>query len=108
MNEITAKSHRTSIFIGGDYNQAKHICRKFTFENTLCVNVKKCDFIYYGGEQSGVEVELIQYSRFPSTISENMQMARKLCNKLMDGLYQKSATIINNKESIYITNQDEH
>lgn len=83
----TAQTIRFDIFIAGDVETAKSICRKHCFDVGLCVTVEPISYIYTGGEEVGVRVGLINYPRFPTTKSVLRQKAHALGRELMDGLY---------------------
>ena len=54
------------IYMAGDLQIAKHICREFCMVG-LCINISETDYIYTMGEEIGFCVELINYPRFPAT-----------------------------------------
>lgn len=81
------------IFIAGDHQQAKQVCREYCLEVGLCVTVEPVDYIYTGGEEAGVRVGLINYPRFPSTDEELLLRARELADRLMHRLCQHSYSI---------------
>lgn len=88
-----ANSYEIKIFIAGDYNQAKQICREFCMEEGACVTVTPTSYVYTGGEETGVIVGFINYPRFPATGYDALQKAKRLAEKLMTGLCQHSYTI---------------
>lgn len=89
------------IYIAGDYDLYRNICRKFCFHIGLCVNIRKCDYIYTGGEETGVIVELINYARFPSNRVEIKQIAIELAFELMDEGCQTSFSITDGDKSYF-------
>jgi hypothetical protein len=82
------------IYIAGDFEVAKNICRKYCNDIPFCVNISKVDYIYTGGEEQGIRVGLINYPRFPMTKDTLKQHAHDIANTLMLGLYQHSYTIV--------------
>jgi hypothetical protein len=90
----TANSMRFDIFIAGDLDQAKQVCREHCFSVGLCVTVEPVAYIYTGGEESGVRVGLINYPRFPSTHDELLAKAQALAAALMERLCQHSYSIV--------------
>lgn len=90
----TVDTIRFDIFIAGDVEQAKQVCREYCFDAGLCVTVKPVTYIYTGGEESGVRVGLINYPRFPSTEGELRVKARDLAETLMRRLCQHSFSIV--------------
>lgn len=61
----TCTSYPVSIFMAGDYNAAREICRAYCDEVGYCVTVTPTSYVYTGGEESGFIVGLINYPRFP-------------------------------------------
>lgn len=93
MTPTTAPSCPISIFIAGDYDRARQICREFCFGVGACVTVTPTTYIYTGGEEAGVIVGFINYPRFPATLSDLENKAMQLADDLMHGLCQNSFTI---------------
>lgn len=98
-----APSARFDIFMAGDIQQARQMCRQFCFEIGLCVTVEAVDFIYTGGEETGFRVGLINYPRFPKPAEEIFQQARQLGDRLMEGLHQLSYSIVGPAETVWIS-----
>lgn len=94
MTPTISPTIRFDIFIAGDLDQAKLLCREHCFEVGLCVTVEPVTYIYTGGEEAGVRVGLINYPRFPATLDELRDKARALANRLMQGLFQHSYSIV--------------
>ena len=101
-------SNPIQIYIAGDYNRACDVCREFCFNQGLCVNISQNEYIYTGGSESGVRVELINYPRFPSTEEELFLIAKNLAFDLMFALYQTSATIQTNKITTRISRREQN
>lgn len=95
----TAPNIRYDIFIAGDVDQAKQVCREYCFEVGLCVTVEPVTYIYTGGEEAGVRVGLINYPRFPSTAEAIGETAHKLAVRLMHRMYQQSYSIVGPDET---------
>lgn len=96
-------AHRATIFVGGSYDKALEICRKYCNESPCCVNVSNADFVYSGGMEAGVRVEFINYARFPCQLDENRKKAFALAHLLIVGLHQSSATVIDDEKSTFIS-----
>lgn len=90
----TVDTLRYDIFIAGDIVQAKQVCREFCFEVGQCVTVEPLDFIYTGGEESGVRVGLINYPRFPSSNEKLWDTATTLADRLLARMCQHSYSIV--------------
>lgn len=95
----TAPTIRYDIFIAGDVEQAKQVCREYCFEVGLCVTVEPVTYIYTGGEETGVRIGLINYPRFPSTSEAIGETAHKLADKLMRHMCQQSYSIVGPDET---------
>lgn len=95
MSEIKiASTVRIDIFIAGDIEQAKQVCREFCMSDGECVTVEPVDYIYTGGEESGVRVGFINYPRYPRTAAELLDKAERLAEQLMVRLCQHSYSIV--------------
>lgn len=92
-HKATTEPYEVKIYIAGEYEKAKDLCREFCNEVPLCVTVTPTEYVYTGGAESGVIVGLIQYPRFPSSTSEIFDKADKLGKRLCEGLHQASYTI---------------
>jgi hypothetical protein len=93
MKRATVLSNPVSIFIAGDPNQAKAICRAFCDAEGLCVTVTPTAYVYTGGEEAGVIVGLINYPRFPTEPRTIAFKAKTLALELMMKLEQQSVTV---------------
>lgn len=101
-----APSHEVKIFIAGNYDRIEKVCSDYVTEVGLCVNVKRTNYIYTYGEQSGAEIGIISYPKFSPELTESMDNAKMLCERLMDECNQKSATILTNKIALYVERKD--
>jgi len=82
------------------------ICDDFVNEVKDCVSVTETNFRYVDGSEKGIIVGYINYPRFPRTDKEILERALELANKLMIGLNQFRVTIVTNKESIMLENNN--
>ncbi|ANJ20706.1 hypothetical protein RDp07_gp46 [Roseobacter phage RD-1410Ws-07] len=87
-----ADSYTVRIWIAGNYARAEEICREFC-EQGMCVSICPMNYIYTGGEESGVCVTLINYARFPKPQEDIDILAENLAERLRIGLHQQSFTI---------------
>ena len=99
MKTETAPTIRFDIFIAGDLAVATQICREYCMAVGLCVTVEPVQYIYTGGEESGVRIGLINYPRFPSTHDEMREKVRRLAESLVVGLCQHSYSIVGPNET---------
>jgi len=100
-NTHSGKSFTARIYIAGDYDTARAVCREYANEGA-CVQIKRCEYIFTGGAETGVEIVLINYMRFPSNPDEIKYKAIKLAKLLIERLYQFSASVVTDEESIFI------
>lgn len=98
-----AESFPVRIYIAGDRRDATRICREFCFEVGYCVTVQSADYVYTGGQESGVIIGLINYPRFPQTPEQIVEAATTLGNRLMEGLTQHSFSIETPVETIWFS-----
>ena len=103
--EKCVSSFQSRIYIAGDYAVAKKICRDFC-EDGFCVSISKVDYIYKLGEESGVEIKLINYPRFPKSEADIKQKAASLSVNLLFGLNQGSLTIVNDDSTVFMSRRE--
>lgn len=94
---------RFDIFIAGDLEQAKQVCREHCMAVGLCVTVEPIAYIYTGGEEAGVRVGLINYPRFPTTTEALEAKAIDLANLLRERLCQHSFTVAGPEKTHWFT-----
>lgn len=99
---VIVPTYRADIFIAGDRADAERICKAFCMEG-LCVTVTPTEFIYTAGAEPGVRVGLINYPRFPAARSAIRETALRLTETLLDGLYQHSASVVADDETVWVT-----
>ena len=104
--KATADTFWAKIYIAGDYDVAKQLCREYVMKG-LCINISKVDYIYTMGEEIGICVELIQYPRFKKSKGEILVDAIDLGGHLLLGLHQGTFTIMTPNHTFYYTRKDE-
>lgn len=107
MNQKLIETYWSRIYIAGDFNKARDVCRNFCFVKGLCVNVTKNNYIYTGGEETGVIVEIINYPRYPLTKEEIDESTYDLGLKLRDQLCQDSFTVVNPDNTFWISSRSD-
>lgn len=107
MKITSAPTIRFDIFIAGDIEQAKQVCRQHCFDVGLCVTVEPITYIYTGGEEAGVRIGLINYPRFPTSSTALREKAGGLAQLLMDGLCQHSYSIVGSDETTWCSRRPE-
>lgn len=98
----TTKSFTIRIWIAGNYDRAEEICREYC-EQGYCVSIQPANYIYTGGEESGVCVTLINYPRFPLSPSDLKIHAENLAEHLRIGLHQQSFSIEDPNETRFFS-----
>ena len=101
-----SESHSVSIYIAGNYDDAVRLCKEFCLTG-FCVSIERCAYIYTGGMEDGVRVNLINYARFPARPEDIDGSARKLAEWLMGGLFQQSASIVGPDKTIWLSIREE-
>jgi len=88
----SVKTYSARIWIAGDYNDARRALKDFCKRGS-CWTISKVQYIYTGGEESGVCVTRINYPRFPACPSDIKMEALHLASLLKDRLFQRSFCI---------------
>lgn len=91
------------IFIAGCPSKAREVLRSYCFETGFCVSVQNVDFIYSGGLESGVRVDIINYPRFPESLESLKSRADLIARILLKELCQNSYTIQMPDETIFFS-----
>lgn len=107
MTISTTDSFASTIYIAGDYDQAREACRQFCLERGLCVTVTRTTYIYSGGEEAGVAVGLINYPRFPTERGDLANLARELGEFLMEWLHQMSFTVVGPDSNVWYSRREQ-
>lgn len=90
---MNCETYNATIFIGGDLDTARRVCREFCYAEGECVTVEPVEYIYTGGSEAGVRVGFINYPRFPREPADIWGRAWKLAELLMVALCQHSFTL---------------
>jgi hypothetical protein len=100
------EAHSVSIYIAGDILMIRHYCREFCMEG-LCVTVTPTDFVFTGGMETGAQIGLVNYPRFPSTTEHIDATAENLTRFLIERLHQHSALIDGPEGTTWLTRRAE-
>jgi hypothetical protein len=103
MQETEVPAYSCRILIAGDTQDAERCCRDFCYEVGECVTVTPTSYIYTGGQERGVVVELINYARFPREPIAISHRAYALALRLMDVLKQQSCTVQDSTTSRWLS-----
>lgn len=104
---VKASTVIVSIFIAGDLEQAKQVCREWCMEVGDCVTVEPISYIYTGGEEVGVRIGFINYPRLPSDETNIVERATRLAMRLMEKLCQLSFSVVAPSETIWYSRRAE-
>lgn len=107
MEIIKASTFRADVWVAGDLENARLICREYCLQVGLCVSLEPCDFIFTGGMESGVRVGLVNYPRFPLHKENIRTRAFDLAYLLMQGLSQTSALVVDDEQTLWLTRRAE-
>jgi hypothetical protein len=100
---VEAPTYWARIYIAGNRADAERTCRFVAYRDGACVTVTPTEYVYSGGQESGVIVGLINYPRFPSTPEEIEEKALVLAVHLAEALHQRSYTIETPTKTVWVT-----
>jgi len=106
MNEKTVETLVFRIFLAGDYNDVITLCRNICNKEPICVSVKRTDYVYTNGMESGVEVTVLNYPRFPSDFNSLNERSNKIARQLMRGLFQSSVMVVGPEKTTWFTTRE--
>lgn len=95
------------IFMAGDIEHAKRVCRRYCLDVGLCVTVEATTYIYTGGEEAGFRIGLINYPRFPTDSTRLHKTASDLATLLVHELFQHSYSIVGPRETEWFSRRPE-
>lgn len=107
MDVKEVNSYWCKIYIAGDYQQIVSLCRKFCFDFPFCVSIKKSVYVYQGGVEEGVEIDIIHYAKFPRTNKELLDITTSLANKILEDQAQWSYSILTPDKSIWFSRREQ-
>jgi hypothetical protein len=97
MKTYESESYWVKIYIAGDMSQIEQACREYVTKG-LCVNIKANKYIYTYGEETGAEIELINYPKYPKGPAIIWEDALNLAHMIMNKIYAGSYTVMDRKE----------
>ena len=89
----SAEARGVRIWMAGDYDQAKQVCREYCSQVGACFALTKTDYVYSGGEECGFCIYLINYARFPTNQDELVLQGRAIGDLLLKRLNQGSYSL---------------
>lgn len=105
--ERVTPTYTAQIYVAGDINTARHICREYVYRLSECVTVEPVEFIYKGGVEAGVRVGFINYPRLPQPEDEIFDRAANLADLLMKGLVQHSYSIVTADKTVFFSRRED-
>jgi|TARA_R110000851_G_scaffold230898_10_gene383784 hypothetical protein len=105
MKQITVNTYWAKIYISGQIVHIENAVREYCLSG-LCVTVTPTNYIYAQGEESGAEIGLINYPRFPATNAEIDLKAQNLAELLMERCHQGSYTIMTPTKTTFYSRRD--
>jgi hypothetical protein len=100
-------TYTAQIYVAGDLETARSVCRDHCLSVGLCVTVEALEFIYTGGAEAGVRVGLINYPRFPSTPEAIFSRAWQLGELLMEAMAQHSFSVVATDQTRWFSRREE-
>lgn len=104
-SEMSAETVTARVWIAGDYAAARAFTRQWCAERGACWALSPVDYIYTGGEESGLVATLIHYARFPRAAPtvEIPAEAREFGEAMMRALGQASFTIEGPDATVFVS-----
>lgn len=97
----TVPTFYANIHVAGDYDTARAACREITYTFGFCFQIHKVDYIYTGGEESGLLIRVINYPRFPRDPEEITNLVTEFGKIIATKLCQKSFTVETSTDTMY-------
>ena len=101
-----APSYHISIYCTGEkvalYAAIQSVCDSIG----LCVSIFPCDYLFTGGMESGYEIRLINYPRFPSTKEAIKAKAMQVVEAIFTVNPKGSLTMVDPWDSVYMSERD--
>lgn len=104
MIEMHCKTYWAKIYIAGSISQIEQVCREYVIPGG-CVTVTPTNYIYTMGEESGAEIGLINYPRFPKSNprEELLEQAVELGGLICEKCFQGSFTVMTSDDTYFFS-----
>jgi hypothetical protein len=102
MNIKTEPTFWARIYMAGPIDVIKQRLRLECIKEGLCVTVEPTLFIYTGGEEAGVVIQLINYPRFPSTPEAIYERAEQIAHNLISHACQNTALVMTPQKTVWL------
>lgn len=99
-------SYTVSIYCTGDKARLYAAIQETVDKMGLCVSIFPCDYLFTGGMESGYEVRLINYPRFPVSDTEMVYKANKVCETIFTVNPKGSLTMVLPHVSYFMSNRE--
>jgi hypothetical protein len=103
MTKRTSATWWARIYLSGPIGVIEQTCRKECSETGFCVTVTPTKFIYKGGEESGAEVGLVNYPKYPQPNDDVTARARGLAERLVEATCQDSYLLMTPESTEWVT-----
>jgi hypothetical protein len=100
---MSCQPYLARIYMAGDYDTALATSRRYFFDRGGCVNVQRTEYVYTGGQEAGVVVEVINYARFPADEKTLSDLTIHLAEALRIALCQHSYSVVTPTESRFVS-----
>ena len=97
VKSFDGESYWVKIYIAGPVHEIEQVCREHVLKGG-CINIKQNKYIYTHGEETGVEIEFINYPKYPAGPSVIWEDAKELAHKIMNTIHAGSYTVMDRKE----------
>lgn len=106
MEIIKSATCSIKIYIAGPIEIAKQFLRKYCLRG-FCCSIQEIDYIYTAGEESGYVIILENYSFYPKSDQQLLQIAEEICKGLILETHQSSAMIVTSNETFVVSRRKE-
>ena len=92
MIEMNCKTYWVKIYIAGPIWLIEQVCREYVLKGG-CVTITPTNYIYTMGEESGAEISLINYPRYPKDnpqedlLLEAIELGGLICERCAQGSF---------------------
>jgi len=98
-------TYTITLFIAGDLAAARAVVRGYCYEHGACFTITPTEFVYTGGEETGVAIGLVNYPRFPCEPHELWSRAEALGRLLLPALNQRTCLLVGANETRWLVHE---
>ena len=111
LNRFVVPTFTAQIYVGRKVHETgetlplsivNEVCQEYVDAVGLCVNITPFEFIYSGGRESGVNIGLIHYPRFPSGREVVRAHVLEMAGRLRIALRQSRVSVVMPNETVMI------